>query len=109
MERKYILTEEGRRELLASRERVEAGDSSSFELSAQRILLESRSDLEYYKKVVISKANSLYKIHNEIFSRRARTPKFANERIVEMPVIIYDLKESIYPGVTKKENYNWEI
>lgn len=86
------LTRKGERELCASRERVEAGDSSVYEMIAQGELHRSING----EKGALKKALELYQKHDRIFSRRARKPIVA-EGEVRLPKLIFDMKERDYP------------
>ncbi len=92
MERIELLTTKGEKELKATRERVESGDSSVYELVAQRLLFENLSG----KKGKLPEAENLYNMHNNTFSRRARIPSFSGGRY-KLPLLVRDMDERIVP------------
>ncbi len=95
-----ILTKEGERELLATRERAEAGDSSVFEIVAQLHLKIHLNGTRGH----LATALRMYDLHDDTFSRRARKPvRFEGE--FRLPMIVNDdMQESLYPGRENKES-----
>ena len=89
---RFVLTKEARRELNATKERIEAGDSSPYELRAQQLILESGKGV----KGALTTALKLYNWHNDSYSRRARKPAVVNGGLT-LPKLIRDMEERDYP------------
>jgi len=86
------LTEKAIQELNTAREKVEAGDSSVYEMIAQGELHRSMNG----EKGALGKALGLYQKHDSIFSRRVRKPILA-EGDIQLPKLVSDMKERDYP------------